>query len=104
MSRCSRAATFAVISILWCGLSASAESLRCQSVNGNLNCAGPGGVSCQTVNGKKVCISGHGDVVQSFGATSSMDIPDDEGLDDQPGIRRRPQALHIVGNRRPTLS
>jgi hypothetical protein len=88
MSRCSRAATFAALSILWCGVSASAESLRCQSVNGNLNCAGPGGVSCQTVDGKKVCVSGHGDVVQSFGNGTSPDSADDgaddEGLDHAP--------------------
>jgi hypothetical protein len=91
MSRCSRAATFAALSILWCGVSASAESLRCQSVNGNLNCAGPGGVSCQTVDGKKVCVSGQGDVVQSFGKGTSADQPDDgaddEGLDNAPSER-----------------
>ena len=68
-----RTAIFAALSILCCGLSASAETLRCQSINGNLNCAGSGGVSCQTVNGKQVCISGHGDVVQSFGGQSSGD-------------------------------
>jgi hypothetical protein len=88
MSRCSRAATLATLSILWCGVSASADSLRCQSVNGNLNCAGPGGVSCQTVDGKKVCVSGHGDVVQSFGKGTSPDTADDgaddEGLDNAP--------------------
>src|SRR3984885_2960983 len=71
MSRCSRTATFAALSILWCGVSASAETLRCQSINGNLNCAGSEGVSCQTVDGRKVCVSGHGDVVQSFGGTTS---------------------------------
>jgi hypothetical protein len=84
MSRCSRAATFATLSILWCGVSASAETLRCQSVNGNLNCSGSGAVSCQTVDGKKVCVSGHGDVVQSFGngKSSSNDAStDDEDLD-----------------------
>jgi hypothetical protein len=87
MSRCSRTATFAALSILWCGVSASAETLRCQSVNGNLNCAGSGGVSCQTVDGKKVCVSGHGDVVQSFGnGNSSRDDAStgDEDLDDAP--------------------
>jgi hypothetical protein len=73
MSHYSRSATLAVLSILWCGVSASAETLRCQSINGNLNCAGSGGVSCQTVNGKKVCVSGHGDVVQSFGGGTSSD-------------------------------
>ncbi len=70
MSRCSQPAIFAALAMLWCGVSASAETLRCQSVNGNLNCAGSGGVSCQTVDGKKVCTSGHGDVVQSFGGGS----------------------------------
>jgi hypothetical protein len=63
----SRRVMLAALSLLWCGVSASAETLRCQSVNGNLNCAGSGGVSCQTVDGKKTCVSGHGDVVQSFG-------------------------------------
>jgi hypothetical protein len=87
MSRCSRTATFAVLSIVWCGVSASAETLRCQSINGNLNCAGSGGVSCQTVDGKKVCVSGHGDVVQSFGSGKSSGDDagaGDEGLDGAP--------------------
>jgi hypothetical protein len=66
-----RTAAFAIVSILWCVAPASAESLRCQSVNGNLNCAGSDGVACQTVNGKKTCVSGHGDVVQSFGKGTS---------------------------------
>jgi hypothetical protein len=91
MPRCSRAATFAALSILWCGASASADTLRCQSVNGNLNCAGAGGVSCQTIDGKKVCVSGHGDVVQSFGKGSPSDASDDgandEGLDSAPPER-----------------
>jgi hypothetical protein len=92
--------TLAALSILWCGVSASAETLRCQSVNGNLNCAGPGGVSCQTVDGNKVCVSGHGDVVQSFGnsqssgniqsfggsATRDDSMGDGEGLDDAPPV------------------
>ena len=47
MFRCSRTTAFAVLSILWCGVSASAETMRCQSVNGNVNCAGSGGVSCR---------------------------------------------------------
>jgi hypothetical protein len=87
MFRCSRITTFAVLSILLCGASASAETLRCQSINGNLNCAGSNGVSCQTVDGRKVCVSGHGDVVQSFGnGKSSGDDADayDEGLDGAP--------------------
>lgn len=48
--------------------SASADTLRCRSVNGNITCSGSGAVSCQTVNGRTVCVGGHGDVVQSFGA------------------------------------
>lgn len=87
MFRRSRTATFAAFSILLCGMSASAETLRCQSINGNLNCAGSAAVSCQTVNGKKVCVSGHGDVIQSFGnGKSSGDDADtdDEGMDGAP--------------------
>jgi hypothetical protein len=93
MTSCSRAATFAAVSILWFGVSASAETLRCQSVNGNVNCAGSGGVSCQTINGQKVCVSGHGGVVQSFGKTTPPDPSDDatgtEGLDDSPPARQQ---------------
>jgi hypothetical protein len=88
MSRCSRTATFAALSILWCGVSASAETLRCQSVNGNLNCAGSGGVSCQTVDGKKVCVSGHGDVVQSFGNGKSFSDDADNDEEDLDGASR----------------
>src|ERR1700761_9582264 len=94
MSRYARTATFAAVSIIWCGVSATAETLRCQSVNGNLNCAGSGGVSCQTVNGKKVCTSGHGDIVQSFGSGKSSPgdaYTDDEGLGDalsDPGMHQ----------------
>jgi hypothetical protein len=87
MSRCSRAWIFAAVSIVWCGVSASAETLRCQSVNGNLNCAGSGGAACQTVDGKTVCTSGHGDVVQSFGGgASSRDdsAGSDDDMDDGP--------------------
>lgn len=71
MAPCTRTAAFAIVSILWCTGPALAESLRCQSVNGNLNCAGSNGVACQTVNGKKTCTSGNGDVVQSFGKGTS---------------------------------
>jgi hypothetical protein len=86
MNRCSHAWIFAAVSILWCGVSASAETLRCQSINGNLNCSGSGGAACQTVDGKTVCSSGHGDVVQSFGGgTSSHDdaTNDDSGGSDE---------------------
>jgi hypothetical protein len=92
MTSCARLIIFAVLSIVWCAAPASAETMRCQSVNGNLNCAGSGGVSCQTIDGKKVCTSGHGDVVQSFGkGTSSTSsgktvdegsAADDDGQDD----------------------
>lgn len=58
--------TIASLSAFCCG-AAMAETMRCQSVNGNLNCAGSDAVSCQTVNGKTVCTSGKGDIVQSFG-------------------------------------
>jgi hypothetical protein len=100
MSRCSHVATFAALSIVWCGLSASAETLRCQSVNGNLNCAGSGGVSCQTIDGKKTCVSGHGDVVQSFGngpSSNSSDDADDEGLDNAPSPPATKQRLERHG-------
>ncbi|HEY4043586.1 MAG TPA: hypothetical protein VGM32_17300 [Rhodopila sp.] len=82
---------FALLSILWSGVSASADTLRCQSVNGNLNCAGSSGVSCQTVNGKKVCVSGHGDVVQSFGSgKSSHDDVQTDGQDmNDPALHQR---------------
>jgi hypothetical protein len=105
MSRCSRTTAFAALSILWCGVSASAETMRCQSVNGNLNCAGSGGVSCQTVDGKKVCVSGHGDVVQSFGGGKSSGGDDagdagDEGVDgapSDPAMRQRLERLDPRG-------
>ncbi len=83
------------VSILGFAYSASAETMRCQSVNGNLNCAGSSGVSCQTVNGKTVCVSGHGDVVQSFGNGSSAsssedaDHPDDGKSEPAPVIHQR---------------
>ena len=93
----SRAATFAVLSLVWGGVPASAETMRCQSVNGNLNCAGSGGVSCQTVNGQKVCVSGHGGVVQSFGKTNPP--PDDAGddMDDAPPAKERLQRQNFHG-------
>lgn len=75
MSRRHIAATLAGLSILWGATAASAETLRCQSVNGNINCAGSEGYACQTVNGHKVCTSGHGDVVQSFGGADASGWP-----------------------------
>jgi hypothetical protein len=90
MIRCSRSAMLAVLSMLCCAAAASAETLRCQSVNGNLNCAGSGGVSCQVVDGRKVCSSSHGDVVQSFGNGGSSGgdtVAGDDG-EDAPAIRQ----------------
>ncbi len=81
MTGCSRAATFIALWVVWIGASASAETMRCQSVNGNLNCASPSGMSCQTVDGRKVCVSGHGDVIQSFGDRAAPPSGDDEGTD-----------------------
>jgi len=83
MSRCSRTIAFAALSIAWGCLSAHADSLRCQSVNGNLNCVGSNGVACQTIDGKKVCVSGHGDVVQTFGNGHAGD----GGMDGAPPVR-----------------
>lgn len=85
MLRCSRTIGFAVLSIICCGVAARADTLRCQSVNGNLNCSGSGGVSCQTVDGKKVCTSGHGDVVQTFGNGAAPDAGDDDPDGAPPG-------------------
>ena len=82
MSRCSRTVLLAGLWVVSCGVLASAETLRCRSVNGNLTCAGSGGVACQTVNGKTVCVSGHGDVVQSFGKGMASHQPDDADADD----------------------
>lgn len=73
MSSCSRTIALAALSIIWSGLAAQADTLRCTSVNGNLNCAGSNGASCQTIDGKKVCVSGHGDVVQTFGNGQTHD-------------------------------
>lgn len=77
MSRRASAVLFVGLSVLSFAASASADTLRCQSVNGNINCAGSSGMSCQTINGKTVCVSGHGDVVQSFGKGSPPDMRDD---------------------------
>jgi hypothetical protein len=77
---------FAVILTAASCASASAGTLRCRSVNGNVTCSGSGAVSCQTVNGHTVCVGGHGDVVQSFGAgvptpeeMQKLDPPDLDG-------------------------
>ncbi len=95
MSRHVRAVAFAGLWVVWCGVSAGAETLRCQSVNGNVNCAGSSGVSCQTINGRKTCVSGHGDVVQSFGGGVSPDIAvDDVDGAGGPDAAHAPRGLH----------
>ena len=99
-------ASFTIMSLLWCGVSASAETLRCQSINGNLNCAGSRGVSCQTINGRKTCVSGGGDVVQSFGGGALPDEADDTNTDIEQMLPRddakpgdRALSLHRDGSR-----
>jgi hypothetical protein len=64
-----------------------AGTLRCTSLNGNLNCAGSGAVSCQSVNGHTVCSNASHDVMQSFGGAamdndSADDSADDDATDD----------------------
>lgn len=61
------AAAFAAIAFA-APAAGAAETLRCRSVNGNLTCAGSGGVSCQTVDGRTTCVGGGGAVVQQFGS------------------------------------
>ncbi len=84
--------------LLLCGgvLSARAGTLRCQSINGNVNCAGSGAASCQTVNGRTTCMSRNGDVVQSFGGHTD---PDTYGADpeDDPAPQDLHQRLDILG-------
>jgi len=82
MSRCLLAGFVAAMGLLALQVPASAETLRCRSVNGNVTCAGSGGVSCQTVDGKKVCVSGGGDVVQEFGGGDEGDGMTDDNLDE----------------------
>ncbi|MBK1656809.1 hypothetical protein [Paracraurococcus ruber] len=58
---------FAALALACSLLPARAETLRCQSVNGNVTCAGSGAASCQRVDGRTVCTSGQGGIVQEFG-------------------------------------
>ena len=68
-----------------------AESLSCQSINGNINCAGRGAMSCQTVNGRTTCVGGNGAIVQQFGSAPRSApmlvpdeaVPDDDGPDEE---------------------
>jgi hypothetical protein len=84
-----------------CG-AASAGSLTCRSVNGNVSCVGSGGTSCQTVDGKTVCVGGNGDAVQTFGGGHPPpDLPDlgeDDGTaDDGPVVLVTPGSRLRVG-------
>ena len=82
----------AALAALGCGLAVRAETLQCRSVNGNLTCAGSGGVSCQTVNGRTTCVGGQGAVIQSFGddGSSSTSPDDDADQDDGPATPAQP--------------
>jgi len=72
----------AVLAVVVLGGAASAGSLTCRSVNGNVSCVGPGGTSCQTVDGRTVCVGGNGDAVQTFGGGHPPPDPPDLGEDD----------------------
>jgi hypothetical protein len=101
MFRCPPAAALIAAVLLCGGALASADTLRCQSVNGNLNCSGSGGISCQSVDGRKVCVSGHGGVVQSFGNGSGHDAragdppPDNKKLPRYPGLGTEPNGMTL---------
>ena len=80
----------------WIG-PALAETLRCQSINGNVTCAGSGAVSCQTVNGRTTCVSGG--IVQEFGGGRMTPPPPEpheppdaapDAEPDEPPAYRRP--------------
>lgn len=96
MSALKNAVIVASLSFLWCGI-AAADTLRCQSVNGNVNCAGSSGASCQTINGKTTCVSGHGDVVQSFGNSASPDPTGEGAMPHDPDDETIKQLLQQYG-------
>jgi hypothetical protein len=102
MFRCRQVIVSIAVSLLL-GAPALAETLRCQSINGNLNCAGSHGVSCQTINGKTVCTSGHGDIVQSFGGAppqgDDADMDVDPDRDDMPAPKSRIEQRGPSGHR-----
>lgn len=87
---------------------AMAETLRCRSVNGNITCAGSGGVSCQTVNGRTTCVGGGGAVVQQFGGTPPSEPPvvteDDPALEDEVPPAPRPHDRLSIERRSPHAS
>jgi hypothetical protein len=86
MHKSARSALILAISLA--AMPAMAGTLRCTSVNGNVNCVGDGAASCQTVNGHTVCASGDGSVMQSFGdAQPPSDAADPGGIDpDMPDL------------------
>ncbi len=91
--------------------SASAETLRCRSVNDNTTCSGSGAVSCQTVNGRTVCVGGNGAAIQSFrgGAPTpeelqEFDQPGREDLDDAPPPAKRRHSINRLDANGPVLS
>ena len=71
--------------LLGCAVVASAGTLRCQSVDGNLNCAGSRAVGCQSVNGRTVCTSGGDDGVRSFGQAAPLGDRTDAAMEDPSG-------------------
>jgi hypothetical protein len=75
-----------------------AGTLRCTSLNGNLNCAGSGAVSCQSVNGHTVCSNASHDVMQSFGGASMDDDAADDATDD-PDAMPHPARPNSSGHR-----
>ena len=87
----------AVLAVVVLGGAASAGSLTCRSVNGNVSCVGPGGTSCQTVDGRTVCVGGNGDAVQAFGGGQPPpDLPelgDDGGAPDDAAVPPVPPML-----------
>lgn len=65
MSRMTRRLILSALAAL-CAGPATAETLRCRSVNGNVTCAGSGATSCQTVDGRTTCVANG--IRQEFGA------------------------------------
>src|SRR3954453_592194 len=81
---------------------ATAETLQCRSINGNIICAGNGAVSCQTVNGRTVCIGSGGSIVQEFGSAPGRRMPPDadESPEERLGERPQPRARQLAIERR----
>ena len=86
----------AVLALAALASAASAGSLTCWSVNGNVTCAGSGGTSCQTVDGKTVCVGGNGDAVQVFGGGQPPpDLDEDDGMPDDAAVPSVPPAPRL---------